>query len=223
MLSSAKPAFSELYSAYAAGRLDPALALLLETQSMLRPDVRAALATSEAISGIMLETDAPAKLSSGARDRALALIEAFDPEVGGVRPAGVRPEPETALLSDLPRPLRQPALDAFGKTGFRAQGSGIRELALEIDSELDIAVYWGQPGVTIPRHTHGGSEFTLVLEGGFSDESGSFGPGDLVMKGPSDTHRPKIDAEGVCVTLVVRDAKLKFTGALGLIQRLLGR
>ena len=47
MQDSATSSFSELYSAYAAGRLDPAFALLLETQSMLRPDVRGALAVSD--------------------------------------------------------------------------------------------------------------------------------------------------------------------------------
>ncbi|MEO1189022.1 MAG: cupin domain-containing protein, partial [Pseudomonadota bacterium] len=30
----------------------------------------------------------------------------------------------------------------------------------------------------MPKHSHHGSEFTLVVAGGFTDESGSFGPGD---------------------------------------------
>ena len=35
--------FSELYSAYAAGTLDPAFALMLDAQSMLSPEVRRAV------------------------------------------------------------------------------------------------------------------------------------------------------------------------------------
>ena len=54
MQQPATSSYSELYSAYAAGQLDPAFALLLETQSMLRRDVRGALAASEAVSGFML-------------------------------------------------------------------------------------------------------------------------------------------------------------------------
>ena len=57
--------FSELYSAYAAGCLDPAFTLMVETQSVLRPEIRESVAFSEMISGTLLESAAEAKLSDG--------------------------------------------------------------------------------------------------------------------------------------------------------------
>ncbi len=36
-------------------------------------------------------------------------------------------------------------------------------------------------GRGVPRHTHGGSELTVVLEGSFSDETGHYARGDLAI------------------------------------------
>ncbi|MEQ3649485.1 ChrR family anti-sigma-E factor [Hyphomonas sp.] len=219
MQDPATSSFSELYSAYAAGRLDPAFALLLETQSMLRTDVRGALAVSEAISGSLLESADPVQMSAGAGARALDLINALETEETPV----VRSPPHDNELADLPAPLRDPALDAFGAKGWQGTAPGIRRMKLDMGSDLEVELYRIQPGAKVPRHTHGGKEFTLVVSGGFSDETGSFGPGDLAVKGPDDTHQPVGDAGEVCFALAVRDAGLKFTGVMGLIQRVLGQ
>lgn len=211
--------YSELYSAYAAGRLDPAFALLLETQSVLRRDVRSALAASEAVSGILLEMAEPARMSAGAGARALDLIDALEDE----EPAAPRSDPDDAELAGLPGPLRESALEAFDTAGWQGTAPGIRRMKLDVGSDLDVELYRIKPGARVPRHTHGGMEFTLVVAGGFSDETGSFGPGDLAVKGPDDTHQPVGDAGEVCFALAVRDAGLRFTGVMGLIQRVLGR
>jgi putative transcriptional regulator len=211
--------FSELYSAYAAGQLDPAFALLLETQSMLRTDVRGALAASEAVSGFMLETANPVQMSAGAGARALDLINALDHEEHAL----AAKTPADAELANLPGPLRDVALDAFDTAGWQSTAPGIRRMKLNAGSELDVELYRIQPSARVPRHTHGGMEFTLVVAGGFSDETGSYGPGDLAVKGQEDTHQPVGDAGEVCFALAVRDAGLRFTGIMGLIQRVLGR
>lgn len=219
MSGPANAAFSELYSAYAAGRLDPAFALLLETQSMLRGDVRHALAVSETISGVMLEMSEPARMSAGAATRALDLIAQLEGETGRAASRG----PEDRELADLPDPLRTPAQDAFAAAGWQGTAPGIRRMKLDVGSELDVELYRIQPNARVPRHTHGGMEFTLVVAGGFSDESGSYGPGDLAVKGPDDTHQPVGDPGDVCFALAVRDSGLRFTGVMGMIQRVLGR
>lgn len=221
MPTSAASAFGELYSAYAAGRLDPAFSLLLETQSMLRPQVRQAMAVGETISGLMLERDQPAAMSRNAGARALALIDEL--EAGGLPMHAAPHLPHEPELSELPQPLREPALTAHGDKGWQTLASGIRRLGLDVGSELEVELYRIQPGARVPRHSHGGQEFTLVVSGGFTDETGSYGPGDMAINGPEDTHQPVGDADGICYALAVRDSGLRFTGVMGLVQRLLGK
>lgn len=220
--NNAELAFSELYSAYAAGCLDPAFALLVETQAALRPDVRRDVQVSELIAAVHFERAEPAEMETGAVDRALAAIDALD-GVSAPRRCVLNGVTEALEeLLDLPAPLREPALMAAGETGWKFSGPGIRRLALPISRKAETELYRIEPGAAVPRHTHEGSELTLVVSGGFSDESGSFGPGDLSVKGPADTHQPVADEDGPCIVLAVRDGGLRFQGVIGIVQRLMG-
>ena len=209
--------FSELYSAYAAGALDPAFALMVETQGALRPDVRRAVAAGEAVAGRMLEAEPLAGLREGALDRAFAAIDALEAEAPTAPLAG-----EAAEIADLPASLRDHAVRAASQAGWKSLTPGIRRLSLDAGSELEVELYRIEPGARVPRHSHSGTEYTLVVAGGFSDETGSFGPGDLSVKGPEDTHMPVGDPGGICFALAIRDGGLRFTGVMGVIQRLLG-
>lgn len=215
--------FGDVYSSYAAGCLDPAFCLLIETQAALRPDVSRAIARAETIAGIFLESEARAELSEGAADRALAMIDAFE---AGERPSNVAVSEANQGLEEflaLPEPLRETALQSFQTNKWQNLTRGIRRLKLVADSQAEVELYRIEPGCTVPRHSHESSEFTLVVAGGFSDETGSFGPGDIGIKGPEDTHQPTGDMDGICYALAVRDGGLKFTGVMGLVQRLLGQ
>eukprot|EP00892_Ulva_mutabilis_P002754 jgi/Ulvmu1/1247/UM109_0045.1 len=46
------------------------------------------------------------------------------------------------------------------------------------------------PGSTFPRHTHGGGEEYLVLEGAFQDDTGDFPVGRYVRNPPQSAHTP---------------------------------
>jgi putative transcriptional regulator len=79
------------------------------------------------------------------------------------------------------------------------------------------------PGTTIPHHSHGGTELTLVLSGSFSDEIGRFGPGDLADLDDSVSHQPVADTNEPCICLIATDERLRFTGMFSrLIQPLVG-
>jgi anti-sigma factor ChrR (cupin superfamily) len=47
---------------------------------------------------------------------------------------------------------------------------------------------------------------TLVLQGGFADDNGSYHPGDFLFRGPSDEHAPRAFADEDCICLAVLDA-----------------
>lgn len=214
--------FSELYSAYAAGCLDPAFTLMVETQSVLRPEIRESVAFSEMISGSLLESAAEAKLSDGALDRALAAIDAMEADAAASVRAGRAAGEAIDELLALPEPLRSAALEAAGRGNWKAMGRGLKRLKLDAGSRMETELYRISPGAKIPRHSHAGNEYTLVVAGGFSDEHGSYAPGDVVINGPNDFHQPVGDEGEICYALAVRDGGLQFTGMLGMVQRLLG-
>lgn len=215
--------FGEVYSSYAAGCLDPAFCLLVETQAALRPDVERAVVRAESIAGIFLETESQAALSDGALDRAFEMLDQLErndtPNHAAVAGAGKGLDE----LLRLPEPLRETALSSYQTHQWQSLAHGIKRLKLEAKSEAEVELYRIEPGCTVPKHSHKGSEFTLVVAGGFTDETGSFGPGDLSFKGPQDTHQPVGDSDGVCYALAVRDGGLKFTGMMGIVQRLVGQ
>jgi len=218
----AKPAFSELYSAYAAGCLDPAFALLVETQAALRPDIKSNIQLSEIIAAIHFEKAEPVELKIGAVDRALAAIDDLEADSAPTRRVLNSVSDALEELLDLPAPLREPALMAAGETGWKFTGPGLRRLSLPISDKSETELFRIEPGAAVPRHTHEGSEFTLVVSGGFTDETGAYGPGDLSVKGPADTHQPVADDDGPCIVLAVRDGGLRFQGVMGIVQRLMG-
>jgi putative transcriptional regulator len=79
------------------------------------------------------------------------------------------------------------------------------------DPNHEFALYRIAEGGRIPEHTHGGSEMTLVLRGGFADESGEYHPGDCVVREGWDKHTPVALEGEECICLAVLDAPLRFT------------
>lgn len=222
MTATPQNAFSELYSAYAAGCIDPAFAMMLEAQSLMRGDVRSSVAVSEMIAGSFFEAAPAARMSEGALERTMAMIDALEVPEELQRAAGKSAGDALSELLELPEPVRSAALDAAGRHGWQMLGLGLKRLKLDVGSSMDVELYRIAAGSRIPRHSHGGNEFTMVLAGGFSDERGAYGPGDVCLNGPNDTHQPVADEDEVCYALAVRDGGLRFTGVMGMVQRLLG-
>jgi putative transcriptional regulator len=79
------------------------------------------------------------------------------------------------------------------------------------DPNHEFALYRIAEGGRIPEHTHGGSEMTLVLHGGFADESGEYHQGDFLVREGWDKHTPVALEGEECICLAVLDAPLKFT------------
>jgi len=79
------------------------------------------------------------------------------------------------------------------------------------DPNYEFALYHMRAGGRVPEHTHRGMEFTLVLQGGFSDVNGSYGPGDFLLRRPGEVHSPTALQSEDCICVGVLDAPLKFT------------
>ena len=80
------------------------------------------------------------------------------------------------------------------------------------DVDNEFALYHINAGASIPKHTHKGTELTLVLEGAFSDEDGHYKVGDFVMRDAQQQHTPTATQDRDCICIGVLDAPIKFTG-----------
>ncbi|MBB36443.1 MAG: anti-sigma factor [Hirschia sp.] len=203
-----------------AGRADPGVALLVDTMVAMKPDIGA---QADIVSGALLEMEVPASIAADALETVMARIDAL-PES---RPAAQRKAASSAVsaldeIIRLPDPLREIVLEQTGSRDWKFAGPGIRSMDLDLGGDTHVQIIRLQPGQGVPLHTHGGSEYTLCLQGGFSDERGSYGPGELSVADSDVMHRPVADEDGVCLVLAVTDAGLKFTGVLGVLQRIFG-
>lgn len=209
----------QLYAAYAAGALDPGLALLLETQGALSHAVARDLVIADAAAGVFLERQAPEPLAREALERVFARIAA-EPDTRTVATAPARESRFSGDFGAFPAPLRALALEAAATRGWKVAGRGIRSLVIDTGGSATAEILRIAPGAAAPQHTHSGDEYTLVLTGAFHDDTGLYRPGDVAFANADITHRPTAEPGEVCYSFAVTEGPLQFTGALGMWRRL---
>lgn len=203
-----------LLPAAASGAMGPAASMAVRIHARHCDLCAAALRELEAVGGALLE----------AQDAA-----PFDVETslaGAMARLGARAE-EPTFPDDVmaaPEELRSAFANALTRGRWTSAGRGLHTLELDVPGAAHFAerpqLLKIEPGCGAPRHSHGAVELTLVLEGAFRDETGLYGPGDLAVATYSLTHRPIAEPGQTCLAYAVSYAPMKFTGLLGLAQRL---
>ncbi|BFT29773.1 ChrR family anti-sigma-E factor [Alteromonas sp. D210916BOD_24] len=74
-------------------------------------------------------------------------------------------------------------------------------------------IYMGKGG-SVPEHTHRGTEYTLVIDGEFSDGLHHYDTGDFIFMDGDKTHTPRTDAKEGCLVFSIVDQPLHFTSGL---------
>lgn len=123
--------------------------------------------------------------------------------------------PRDALASDgaTPALLQRLMRGDFSDLSWKRVTDALRTTYIRTgDPQFEFSLLRISAGGQIPHHAHRGSEMTLVLQGGFSDQAGSYHPGDFIFRGPGDQHAPRALADEDCICLAVIDQPLKFTG-----------
>ncbi len=200
----------DLLIAYAAGSQDEPVALVVATHLALCPRCRKEVERLEELGGVLLEEHKTEALGEDSLARVLArlddaALEAPDPQAP--EPAPVDPR--------MPRPLRNylgAGLERLDWTSYR--GLDKAELLTEVPG-FRTRLMRIKSGTAMPAHTHEGTELTLVLAGGFSDEHGHFLRGDVAEADAATDHRPVADPGEDCLCLAVTDAPLRLTGPFG--------
>jgi putative transcriptional regulator len=124
--------------------------------------------------------------------------------------------PEYQGDTRVPKPLRRFVPSYFDNLPWRGFSSSIKEYNLPFsDSNYTAKFYRISAGKELPAHTHKGNEFTLVMEGSFSDKSGDYRQGDFILADTQTIHQPKAADDCDCICFAVMDAPLKMTGFFG--------
>ncbi len=118
-----------------------------------------------------------------------------------------------APIQGVPRALSKLVPNGLDAVDWKRVTSSLQTAVLGVGDETNqVALVRIQPGGRIPEHRHGGTETTVVLRGGFSDQGGNYGTGDFVSLGEEDSHQPIAHQNSDCICLTAQNAPLQFTG-----------
>ena len=191
--------------AYVAGAVSESMSFVIATHLSLCANCRNKVKEMEKIGGIALDDENKLAMQPGALDAVLGMLdEGFDKE--NLKPANDQKK------SSIPMPLAQFIPNELDDIQWKNMAPGIKTFPLtEVKAgNGSIRLLKISPGVTIPEHSHNGSELTLVLKGSFSDEIGRFKAGDIADLDDDTDHQPIADSSEDCICLVVTEGPLKF-------------
>lgn len=106
---------------------------------------------------------------------------------------------------------------------WRSYGGKVYSLPLHNDDNVHMNLMYITGGVSIPQHTHRGTESTLVLHGAFSDEDGHYDAGDFLQRDGSVRHSPQTAHQQDCLCLTVLTQPMVFTQGVARIFNLFGK
>ena len=187
---------------FAANSLSPAHSVVVATHLEVCELCQQRLSELECMGGALLEDLAPVDVDTAVFDKVLAKLDEVEEA----------PAANDANASDLALTVKQVRQGNIEGLNWRKVTKTLRIADLgRIDGAAEFSLYHIAEGGSIPQHNHSGSEVTLVLQGGFSDESGTYHAGDFVTREAGEEHSPTAIAGGDCICLAVLESPLRFT------------
>lgn len=197
-------------TAYAAGTLDEAFALVVACHLSMCDRCRAEAEALDTLGGSLLETMPEAAMGDGAIDATWSRIERRIEDGDDQAPAAPSHQPGAVF----PGPLRDYVGGDAGAVAWRSVGGGVRQKILDCEGKATARLLYIPAGKAVPDHGHRGLELTLVLQGSFSDDVARFGRGDVEIGDPDLDHQPIADPGPDCICLAATDAPLRFKGLI---------
>ena len=185
----------ELLVDYAGGAVTGGEAAIIATHLAMCPQCRVAAGMCEAIGGALLDAIEPRALPTAVLTNMLAGLHDAD-----CSPAAKNTKTLGACIGIEPKDAQWHRVGQLGLCKLPG--------CTEHDQLWFVRV---SPGKTAPQHRHTGDEWTVVLEGGFSDNTGSYAAGDFLIAPDGSRHRPVADLTGACVCLVMLRGAPYFT------------
>jgi putative transcriptional regulator len=205
------PAPEELLLDYAAGALPAGPSLAVELHVALDPQSKRTVERLVALGGALIEREPTPEIAAGLDDavleRTLARLEAVP-----VEPAPA-PRPRRPGFEWAPAPLvphLRPGMD------WRRVLGQFDEIRLDLPGDFHrVSLLRLEAGRGLPEHKHAGYEYTVVLQGGYTDATGNYGVGDFAVGPGSVRHEPIADPGEPCIAMIVVEKPIVLTGPWG--------
>lgn len=189
---------------YAAGSLPASQALCVATHLHFCAGCRMRVGELTELGAELFMQQQPSAVNAAAFDRLLERIESQP--AARKRVAGGKTD---GSLSTLPRTLHRLAGADLEKVRWRRVGRKFRYANLNIgDSTRETSLLDIKAGGSVPQHSHGGDEITVLLKGSFSDQEGKYAVGDFIVRTRGETHRPVASQDQDCLCLTTLDAPI---------------
>ena len=202
--SSNHPAY-ELLAAYSAGSLPLSQALCVSAHLEHCHSCTRQLQRLNRVGSELMQQLKPAKASNDLKTRLLDSLDSLTDEASG--------EPPKQFDPSIPRCLHQFVDKGYAELPWKRVSTDIHSVELCRDNNgARVELLKIRPGGSATTHTHLGDEYTVILEGSFSDESGLYKRGDFVVKDARDRHTPVATQDRECICLAVTEGPIQFTG-----------
>ena len=195
----------ELLATYSAGSLPLSQALCISAHIEHCSDCGRKLQRLNRVGSELMHQLQPAPASADLRNK---LFERLDTLCEDDAEAAT-----TQTASSIPRCLRQFIPGDYGDLSWRRVSGDIHSVELCRDfNGAKVELLKIKPGGSAYTHTHLGDEYTVILEGAFSDESGLYAEGDFLLRNRNDRHTPVATRDRECICLAVTEGPIQFTG-----------
>jgi len=188
---------TETLISFAAGTLPSALAAVAAAHIAMCRHCRDELVWCERIGAALLE---------GLPAMPLDVAEPAVPEAG--------PQSRAQLGGNAANPILRLARTDFADITWRRIGIGLWHRPLPLQGRGALQLIKAAPGASVPEHSHGGGELTLILRGAMSDATGRYLTGDVADLDAAIEHTPVADAGAGCVCAIANEVPTRFRGLL---------
>ena len=209
------PAPEELLLDYAAGNLPEGPALAVALQVALDPASRRTVDALAAMGGALLDGaaagEAPDETGAGFDDAAMEKM------LARLNAAPVEPKPAQVARRPGFEWAPAPLLRYLGpNAALKRRFGGYEEIAVGLHGDTHrVSLLRLEPGKGLPVHRHVGNEYTIVLQGGYTDNTGNYGVGDFAVGPGPEQHEPIADPGPACIALIVVEKPIVLTGVWG--------
>jgi len=200
--------FDELLTAYSAGSLPLSQALCISAHLEHCDSCARKLKRLNRVGSELMQQLKPAQASQELKNRILQRLDSLEEDKHEELPS--------AADSSIPRCLRQFIETDYDSLRWKRISADIHSVELCRDSNgAKVELLKIKPGGTATTHTHLGDEYTVILEGSFSDESGLYQRGDFLLRDKNDKHTPVATLDRECICLAVTEGPIQLTGFFG--------
>lgn len=195
---------------YSAGSLSPSLALCISVHIEYCEQCRMQLQKLDAIGGMMLE-----QLDTEEHDVDDALFDSIMSKIDTkMSTSAAQVAIDYEHSDEIPAAVKKLIAYDLEALSWKRHGPNVKSAALIDHNDLKASLIRIKKGATIPQHGHKGREFTVILDGAFSDKDGVYQRGDFLIRDAGEEHSPTATKDKDCLCLAVLEAPLHFKNPL---------